>query len=236
MLGLKHVLKYCANAKYVMKTDSDVYVNVPAILTLLSESNFTLHKAFQIPQKLRRRFEDNVAEDSLNNPFKMYGLKNHMAKPVRNMSGPKAKWYVEENEYVGNYYPDYLDGHGYILSMQLVQDIVKVSERLPFFKFEDVYIGMCLQKLGYSVKHTNGFLRTGYPLTLCSHKYRNIFTVHRVDYTNMSAIWYEKCPHFGLIDYEFNEYNSERLIRLKPSIIKKPTNKDGGKSFKEDKQ
>ncbi|NWU70488.1 B3GT5 galactosyltransferase, partial [Pterocles burchelli] len=64
--------------------------------------------------------------------------------PIRKI---KSKWYVSREEYPGNTYPPFCSGTGYVLSTDVASQIYSVSESVPFIKLEDVFIGLCLDKL-----------------------------------------------------------------------------------------
>ncbi|NXG51011.1 B3GT5 galactosyltransferase, partial [Psilopogon haemacephalus] len=58
-----------------------------------------------------------------------------------------SKWYVSEEEYPGKTYPPFCSGTGYVLSTDVASQIHNISENVPFIKLEDVFIGLCLEKL-----------------------------------------------------------------------------------------
>ncbi|NXK23795.1 B3GT5 galactosyltransferase, partial [Arenaria interpres] len=64
--------------------------------------------------------------------------------PIRNR---KSKWYVSREEYPGKTYPPFCSGTGYVLSTDVVSQIYNVSKSVFFIKLEDVFIGLCLDKL-----------------------------------------------------------------------------------------
>jgi len=70
----------------------------------------------------------------------------HGAAPFRN---PSHRWYIPEDEYEGETLPDYMAGHAYILSSDLALFLRKEWEKgnLPFFRMEDVAVGMWVRKV-----------------------------------------------------------------------------------------
>lgn len=112
--ALKWATTRCPNAKYVMKTDDDMFVNIPLL------------------QKSVLRFKlGNVVVGKL--------IVN--ARPIRNKS---SKWYVPYETYVDQYYPNYLSGTGYVMSQSAAALLYNSSLTVPFISLEDVFItGIC---------------------------------------------------------------------------------------------
>lgn len=220
VLGFQHALKYCPGAAYVMKTDTDVFVNVPEILKLISYTNYK-----RIRMGNAKKYHSTVSnvlnerDDRKGDVVHMFGTKWNNTRPIRTATGKHQKWHVSEAEYAGHFYPDYLDGHGYILSRKAATDVVRISRNIPFFKFEDVYIGLCLKQLGYQVTHTKGFIRINEILTLCTHKHNHVFTVHGVSHEMMTSIWLKNCSHSDPIGLERNS-KSNRWIKLPQNVDK----------------
>ncbi|RXN00638.1 Beta-1,3-galactosyltransferase 5 [Acipenser ruthenus] len=119
LMGLQWVAQACPGASYVFKTDSDVFVNIQRLLPLL----------------LRRATHTHLYT----------GRVSLEGEPVRN---PNSKYYVSKTEFPFDYYPPFCSGTGYVLSMDLVWDILTVSPTVREIKLEDVFIGMCLNTLG----------------------------------------------------------------------------------------
>jgi len=183
MVGLQHAVKYCKTAEFVLKTDSDVYVNVPAFSHLLNSYKNTSSET------------GGHVENGHNG---MFGRLHNRALPIRNTSVSfREKWIVSKTEYPRSVYPKYLDGHAYVLPTSVARAVVDVSKDIPFFHLEDVYVGLCLEHLGYEVKGTRGFLRVKTPLPVCSYKYDNVYFVHRLDSPYMLKVWEASCSNTG---------------------------------------
>lgn len=119
--GLNWISTYCPNASYVMKTDSDMFVN-------------TEHLVYRIlkpdgPPRL--------------NYFTGYLMTN--GSPIRNLD---SKWYVPPEEYPEESYPLFCSGTGYVFSGDLARKIVQVSPNIRWIRLEDAFVGLCLDKLG----------------------------------------------------------------------------------------
>ena len=166
--GFKWAVQNCAQVKFVMKTDDDVYVNVPALL-----------------DKLRR-----VTGSSTMGRL-WVGIKPH-----RNAT---HKWYLSYEDYANETLPDYHDGLGYALSIKLVEHILQVYPEVKYIPLEDVYVGLCLNRTGYSYRTDTfyKFIRHDLPLPVCLYKYSNVIAVHGVPDVLMEAIWKTTCIQRG---------------------------------------
>ena len=157
--GFHWANKHCPHARFVMKADDDVYVNIPSLLNVLVHEN-----------------EDY----SLGKLWKNGSV-------VRNEHG---KWYISYEEYPNKTYPDYYSGPGYVLSMKHVRGILHIYRSVDFLPFEDVFVGLCLKRLGVALKDRALYLsiRTPTPLPLCVYKYSNVVLAHEVPGALMKTI------------------------------------------------
>ena len=119
IMGIKWAVTRCTNARFIMKTDDDMYMNMKSLLNVL-------------------KAHENQLQNSLG------GYCEKHATPFRN---PKSKWYVSYETYPAKAYPEYCLGFGYILSMDVAKRVFDIHKHVPYFHFEDVYIGLCIQKI-----------------------------------------------------------------------------------------
>jgi len=120
IMGFKWVTRYCQNAKYTLKVDDDVVVNVRYLTGYLKES-----------------FDRNL--HTKNSILCMY----HVNAPV--CRDPTSKFYLSENEFRSNIFHPYCDGPAYIISNDLVQQLVIYSLYVKLIKFEDIYVGLLVR-------------------------------------------------------------------------------------------
>ena len=122
------VRDFCSGAKFVLKTDDDMYINLPNLLKellLLHEIHF----------------------------FFCYVFKG--APPVRDKN---SKWYISMEEYKYSYFPKYCSGTAYAFSANTATDLYESSKRTKQLKMEDVYItGLLAQNLNIPLIHSDGF-------------------------------------------------------------------------------
>ncbi|XP_068099322.1 beta-1,3-galactosyltransferase 2-like isoform X2 [Hyperolius riggenbachi] len=121
LMGLHWASTYCPKATYIMKTDSDMFVN----------TEYLIKSVLKPDQPPRKDF------------FTGYLMIN--ASPIRNLD---SKWYVTPEEYPELSYPPFCSGTGYVFSGDLPSKIVRISPNIRWLHLEDVYIGLCLNRLG----------------------------------------------------------------------------------------
>lgn len=125
---LKWVDRHCPHSRYVLKTDDDMYVNVPNLVAQLRAKG---------------------------GPRLLLGCLIRGATPVRDWT---SKWYVPPFVYTHHTYPDYLSGTGYVMSGDVVGPLYRAALDTPFFFMEDIFVtGMVAQKLGLKPVNSNGF-------------------------------------------------------------------------------
>jgi len=117
LLVLKWVSFYCAEIEYLLKSDEDVFVNVPLLVEYLEK----------FPPKLKGS---------------IHGYMNHRPS-VRRL----GKWAVKFDEYPLSQYPDYMSGNSYVISGNIVPRMCMVAEYLPYMPIEDAFITGVLAKV-----------------------------------------------------------------------------------------
>ncbi|XP_071796429.1 beta-1,3-galactosyltransferase 5-like [Asterias amurensis] len=118
LMGLKWAGLKCPNATYVMNLDSDMFVNVYNLVTLLETSP-------------RERFA--------------IGHLIENAKPFRKKD---AKWHTPVEMYPDQYYPPYLNGPAYVMSGDLPGLIFNASSQVTYLPWDDVFVGIVMKKIG----------------------------------------------------------------------------------------
>ncbi|XP_006886833.1 PREDICTED: beta-1,3-galactosyltransferase 5-like [Elephantulus edwardii] len=172
MMGMEWVHRFCPQATFVMKTDSDMFVNIYYLTELLLKKNRTT------------RF------------FTGHSKTNRY--PIRYAS----KWSVSKEEYPWDIYPPYCSGTGYVFSSDVASQVYNVSKSVHFIKLEDVFVGLCLEKLNIKVEELHSeqtFFAGWLPFSPC--RFRKIVTSHYMKPTDILLYWYalessleEKCP------------------------------------------
>ncbi|XP_026092112.1 beta-1,3-galactosyltransferase 2-like [Carassius auratus] len=110
----------CPQASYAMKIDSDMYIGLENLMSLL--------------------LAPNTPRENYITGYLMWD------RPV--VRNKNSKWYVSEELYPEPKYPTYLLGMGYVFSNDLSGKIVEASKKVKAFNIEDAYVGACLKQLG----------------------------------------------------------------------------------------
>ncbi|XP_041659534.1 beta-1,3-galactosyltransferase 2-like [Cheilinus undulatus] len=163
LMGLNWVALHCPQASYVMKTDSDMFVNTENLIENLLQPKMKPKMNY---------FTGHMMEDF---------------SPIRNN---ESKWYVPPELYPGNRYPTFCSGTGYVFSGDLVTKIYQASLNVPYINLEDVYVGLCLAKLG--VKPTpppNPLLFNHWHVSYSSCRYKHLITSHGFNPKEIFRYW-----------------------------------------------
>ncbi|XP_054566693.1 beta-1,3-galactosyltransferase 5 [Eptesicus fuscus] len=173
MMGIEWVHHFCPQAAFVMKTDSDMFVNVSYLVELLLRKNRTA------------RFVTGF--------LKLHEL------PIREK---RNKWFVSRHEYPWDRYPPFCSGTAYVLSGDVASQVYNVSDSVPFLKLEDVFVGLCLAKLRIGLEELHSeqtFFPGGLSFSAC--RFRKIVACHFVQPQRMLSYWKaleaspaEECP------------------------------------------
>uniref|UniRef100_A0A8D2LKY8 Hexosyltransferase n=1 Tax=Varanus komodoensis TaxID=61221 RepID=A0A8D2LKY8_VARKO len=166
LMGLEWIHKFCPQSTFVMKTDSDMFVNPYYLIELLLKRNSTTGL--------------------------FTGAINMHAYPIRD---PNSKWYVNEMEYPGQNYPPFCSGTGYVLSTDVARQVHIVSKRVPFLKLEDVFVALCLSELKIVPEELHSepvFFASQVPFSPC--RYMNIVTSHHNTPQQILFTMEEECP------------------------------------------
>jgi len=120
IMGLRWIATYCPNAKFILKVDGDVLVNVKGLVNFLNET---------YSNKTHRN--TNTIMGHYYNQSRVYRNETH-------------KWYLSEKEYPNEVFEPYCAGSAYLLTIDLALKMWKLALQTPIFKFEDVYIGVII--------------------------------------------------------------------------------------------
>ncbi|XP_071941777.1 beta-1,3-galactosyltransferase 1-like [Antedon mediterranea] len=140
IMGFKWTSMYCSSAKYVMKTDDDMFINL----------NYTVKYLAKLPENTKRFVMGHVISGS----------------PIRN---EKSKWYMSYELYPYNDYPPFASGTCYIMSNDVVLDTYVMSQRLRYLHLEDIFSALCWEKLGIVPRNHRGFKLYYVSYTYCHY-------------------------------------------------------------------
>ncbi|XP_017322901.1 UDP-GlcNAc:betaGal beta-1,3-N-acetylglucosaminyltransferase 7, like [Ictalurus punctatus] len=159
---------YCTNVPFIFKGDDDVFVNPTNLVDLID---------FRTQEGKER---DLFIGDTISK-----------AAPIRNR---QSKYYIPKELY-NEPYPPYVGGGGFLMSSQLAYRFFAVSESVKLFPIDDVFLGMCLQKLGLAPEMHPGFKTFGIVRRKVSQMnsepcfYRHLIVVHKLSPEELLRMW-----------------------------------------------
>lgn len=161
IMAFQWLSEFCSNARFFMKTDVDVFINTPNLVKLLLQLN------------------------SSENVFTGYPLIENLA-----YRGLNKKNFISYEEYPFKFYPPYCSGLGYILDGKLALRTYELMGHVKPVKFEDVYVGICLNILQVNITIPEGpeqfFL---YKINFDVCKYRHLIAVHGLTSSELVQFW-----------------------------------------------
>ncbi|XP_048361035.1 UDP-GalNAc:beta-1,3-N-acetylgalactosaminyltransferase 1 [Sphaerodactylus townsendi] len=163
IMAFRWVAEFCSNTQYVMKTDSDVFINTGNLVKFL--------------------LKQNASENFITG----YPFFNSHPNRVLYM-----KTYVSYDEYPFNSYPPYCSGFVYILNTRLACRVYEMMHHVKPIKIEDVYVGICLNILGESIyipEDAELFFLYRVNFEIC--KYKHLIAAHGISSHEMIRYWQE---------------------------------------------
>ncbi|KAG8441350.1 hypothetical protein GDO86_006908 [Hymenochirus boettgeri] len=162
LMGMEWVAKYCPTASYVMKIDSDMFLNV----------EYLVHKVLVKGTPVRQNY--------------ITGHIYFHTGPIRDKA---YKWYVPKEVYPNNTYPPYCSGPGYVFSADLAQKIFDMAQVIRLMPMEDSFIGICLYelKLSPSASPPNTFLVYRRDYDRCA--FNKLVIVHHYARKELREVW-----------------------------------------------
>uniref|UniRef100_A0A1B6DVG6 Hexosyltransferase n=1 Tax=Clastoptera arizonana TaxID=38151 RepID=A0A1B6DVG6_9HEMI len=150
LMMLKWVDQYCKSTQFLMKTDDDIYVNLPVLVEML------------IYYGTKRNL--------------LFGALICRAKPILDVTN---KWYTPTYMFKETVYPNYLSGTGYVMSKDVASRLYKAALDTPLIHLEDVYItGICARAARLRPWNHPGFSYQRLHLAVSCHP--RIITNHRL--------------------------------------------------------
>ncbi|XP_041751602.1 beta-1,3-galactosyltransferase 2 [Coregonus clupeaformis] len=164
LMGMHWVAAHCPGANYVMKTDSDMFVN----------TEYLVHKLLRPEIQPKRDY------------FTGYLMRGYT--PNRNK---ESKWYMSPELYPSERYPTFCSGTGYVFSGDLVEKIYRASLGIRRLHLEDVYVGICLAKLRIEpTPPPNEFLFNHWRVSYSSCRYSHLITSHQFQPNELLKYWH----------------------------------------------
>lgn len=120
IMGYKWVLNYCPDAKFIMKVDDDMFIDLMRWLDWRTRD-----------LKILEKNSSAVIPD-------LYGFDFGGGKPERDKS---SKWYASEEDWPGDRrYPSYCSGWSYGINIDLMKRLYLATLKVKFFWIDDVFV------------------------------------------------------------------------------------------------
>ncbi|XP_057376217.1 uncharacterized protein LOC130697316 [Daphnia carinata] len=151
--------EHCGRARFLLKTDDDMYIHMPVLLSILDGA---ANRRRTIMGKLAKKW-----------------------KPIRNVT---SKYYISPTQFKPAMYPDFNTGPAYILTNDIVEPLYQAALNETFFKLEDVFVtGMVAGPL--KIQHINypQFFNRRLKLDTCA--VAKLASVHMVKTHEMFDLW-----------------------------------------------
>lgn len=159
---------YCPTVPFIFKGDDDVFMNPINLLDLIG---------FKTQDG---KLKDLFVGDTISK-----------ANPIRNH---QSKYYIPKELFDARY-PPYVGGGGFVMSSELARRLFVVSESLALFPIDDVFLGMCLQKVGVTPEMHPGFKTFGIikrkmsPMNNEPCFFRHLIVVHKLSPLELLKMW-----------------------------------------------
>ncbi|KAM4035290.1 beta-1,3-galactosyltransferase 2-like [Anomaloglossus baeobatrachus] len=191
LMGIEWVSRLCPKVKYIMKIDSDMFFNPWLLVERI------LHP--QRPPK-KNFFTGMITLNGL---------------PHREKD---SKWYMSTKTYSKMFYPPFCTGTGYVFSGDMAKKIYLAATSMQMFPFEDVFVGMCLEKLGVKIFELseNWFRRDRVPYDRC--KFTRLVTMHHFTPEELLKIW----PDFSVAVKTCNKNGLDNETKHWASVVFPP--------------
>nr|XP_014091668.1 uncharacterized protein LOC106618439 [Bactrocera oleae]XP_036229500.1 uncharacterized protein LOC106618439 [Bactrocera oleae] len=156
---LEWVDLHCQKAKFILKTDDDMFINVPKLL----------------------QFIDSHIKDKR----VIYGRLAKQWKPIRNK---KSKYYVSTDQFSQPLFPPFTTGPAYLITSDIIHLLYERSLHQVYLKLEDVFTtGIVAQQIGIKRVHANEFLNRRIAFNPCN--IRKLISVHMVKSNEQFDLW-----------------------------------------------
>lgn len=157
--SLEWIDAYCPRVPFFLKTDDDMFINVPKLLAFMDK-----HTA-----------DRNV----------IFGRLAKKWKPIRNK---KSKYYVSPQQYFPPVFPAFTTGPAYLMTTDVVHDLYAKALNQTYLKLEDVFTtGIVAQLVNVKRVHVNEFLNRRIPFNPCN--IRRVISVHMVKSNEQFDLW-----------------------------------------------
>ncbi|XP_014256309.1 beta-1,3-galactosyltransferase 5-like isoform X2 [Cimex lectularius] len=156
---LSWIDNYCSKAHFILKTDDDMFINFPKLLSFI-DKHWKTEKT--IHGRLAKKW-----------------------KPIRNK---RSKYCVSTKQFSQAVFPDFTTGPAYLLTGDIVRDMYTKALKSTYLKLEDVFTtGIVAQALNIKRVHVNEFINKRIPFNICNIK--KSISIHMIKYHEQFDLW-----------------------------------------------
>ncbi|KFQ93035.1 Putative UDP-GlcNAc:betaGal beta-1,3-N-acetylglucosaminyltransferase LOC402377, partial [Nipponia nippon] len=128
LMSVEWTVTFCPHARYILKTDEDVFVGIPSLAGYLLSLT---------------QLEDIYI-----------GRVVHHGVPDR---APESPGFAPVHQYSQEFYPDYCDGSAFVISQDVARKVYVAAEGVPVSVPPDIFVGICAKKAGITPIHSSRF-------------------------------------------------------------------------------
>ncbi|XP_010163400.1 putative UDP-GlcNAc:betaGal beta-1,3-N-acetylglucosaminyltransferase LOC100288842 [Antrostomus carolinensis] len=128
LMSVEWTVTFCPHARYVLKTDEDMFVGIPSLAGYLLSLT---------------QLEDVYV-----------GRVVHHGVPDRD---PASPGFVPTHQYSEEFYPDYCDGSAFVMSQDVARKVYVAAKEVPVSVPPDIFVGICAKKAGITPIHSSRF-------------------------------------------------------------------------------
>lgn len=156
---LEWVDNYCNQARFVLKTDDDMFINIPKLLDFVT-----------------KHWKDKR---------KIFGKLASKWKPIRKQT---SKYYVSTQQYKRSVFPSFTTGPAYLMTSDVIHDLYTTALNMTYLKLEDVFTtGIVAQEKKIPRVHVSEFFNRRLSITSCYiHK---AISIHMVKPYEQYDLW-----------------------------------------------
>lgn len=128
LMSVEWTVTFCPQARYILKTDEDMFVGIPSLAEYLISLT---------------QLEDIYI-----------GRVIHQGVPCRD---PGSPGFVPIHQYSEEFYPDYCDGSTFVMSQDVARKVYVAAKEVPVSVPPDIFVGICAKKAGITPIHSSRF-------------------------------------------------------------------------------
>lgn len=160
LTAMHWIREYCQGAKYIVKTDDDVFVNIFALDRFLNHATHAAEGQRGSTENARQLKEEKSGKDSKGAKALLLEDASRRMKRARPeiqclvwegmtvLRDKKSKWYVDPREYGNRTYPPYCSGNAFLMTWSTAHALLHASTTTPFLWVDDAYLTGVLAKAG----------------------------------------------------------------------------------------